>query len=474
MSNPWLNMALVLAFLLGLMVGLRVVQHRFSPHPEFIRKGLHIPMGLMTLTFPWLFDQPLPVFILAGLAIAWLSILRSYSPLKSTLGNVLGGVKRRSLGEIYFPISVALLFALSDGDPLLFCIPMLILTLADAVAAVVGVHYGKLRYAATDGQKSAEGSITFFMLAFFSVHVPLLLATPTGRAETLLIAMILGLLVMLLEAIAWSGLDNLFIPLGGFILLKTHLEMDVTALLIRFVVTAVLVTFVLVWRRRTTLNDSALLGTAFIGYLSWSLGGWQWLMAPLILLISYPFLILWVDQHKTPLTPLERQVMIWLPADPSTQTDFTPTRQWERVHNVYAVLSVAAGGLLWLALYRLTNHPELIYPYTLAFAANLTVICIAGLSPLNYWHKTNLLRVVAYVCESWLLMFVPLIVIASGSTALLLSSALSLLGIAVAAIAYYLTQPMLRQRPSDTLNWFCRAVYTTLGSCVVLLGLFAS
>jgi hypothetical protein len=80
-----------------------------------------------------------------------------------------------------------------------------------------------------------------------------------------MIALILGLLVMLIEAIAWQGLDNLFIPLGGFILLRLYLALDALTLLVRLIVTIVLVTFVLCWRQRTTLNDSALLGTAFIG-----------------------------------------------------------------------------------------------------------------------------------------------------------------------------------------------------------------
>jgi phytol kinase len=83
-------------------------------------------------------------------------------------------------------------FWLSPDDPLLFVIPMLVLSLADAVAALIGISYGRLRYESTDGIKSAEGSAAFFCAAFFSVHVPLLLFTQVGRAETLLISLVLG------------------------------------------------------------------------------------------------------------------------------------------------------------------------------------------------------------------------------------------------------------------------------------------
>jgi phytol kinase len=463
--NPWLTIGLILSVLVGLMVGLRLYQDYFSPHPELVRKLLHIPMGLITLSFPWLFDETLPVLVLAGIAIVWLLALRLYKPLATRLGSVLGDVGRRSLGEIYFPIAVGLLFLLSQGDPLLFCIPMLILTLADAVAAVIGVRYGQFHYTTTDGHKSAEGSISFFTITFLSVHIPLLLLTDTGRAETLLIGLILALLVMLIEAIAWQGLDNLFIPLGGFILLRLYLEMDAAMLLVRLIVTLILVIFALCWRQRTTLNDSALLGAAFVGYLSWTLGGWRWLLAPAILFLTYPLLISWIKQREIPFSPEERQAMPWIPLESDPKY---PNAHWERIHNIYAVLSVAAAGLLWLFLFGAFDRPEFLYPYTLSFAANLAIIGIAGLSPLNYWQPSNLVLLVTYILKGWLLMFAPLLLLQGLSRPSISGVMVSLVGTALPAIAYYLTQPTLRKRPTDTLNWLFRTGYTTIGS---LLGL---
>ncbi len=468
MLNPWLGIGLVLLLLGALTVGLRLYQHYASPHPELVRKLLHVPMGLITLSFPWLFDESWPVIVLALIAIAWLAALRLYAPLTQLLGSVLGGVKRRSLGEIYFPLSVGLLFLMADGDPLLYCIPMLILTLADAVAAVIGVRYGQFHYTTIDGQKSAEGSVTFFTIAFLSTHVPLLLLSNTGRAETLLIGLILGLLVMLLEAIAWQGLDNLFIPLGGFLLLKTHLMMDVPSLVTRLAVTIILVVFALCWRRQTTLNDSALLGAVFVGYLSWSVGGWRWLMAPLILFISYPLLIAWIKQREVPLTLAEQQVLSWVPVT----SDHEDRQEWERVHNIYAVLSVTAAGLVWLFLFGTLNQPDFLYPYTLAFAANLAVIGIAGLSPVEYWKPTSLLLTLTYVLKGWLLLFAPFVVLEGISQFSVFCSLIALAGIALPAIAYYVTQPWLRQQPTDSLNWLCRAGYTVLGSLLGLVPIY--
>jgi phytol kinase len=457
--NDWLAMGFVLAILGGLVIGLRAYQRRYDPHPELVRKLLHVPMGLVTLTFPWLFDSAFPVAVLAGLAIASLLLLRWCEPLKQRFGSVLGGVERQSLGEIYFPLSVALIFWFSEGHSLLFCIPILILTLADAIAAIVGIRYGRFRYMTTGGYKSAEGSTAFFMLAFFSTHVPLLVLSDTGRIETLLIGLILGLLVMLLEAIAWRGIDNLLIPLGGFVLLKTHLGMTETDLLVRLVLTLVLVCFVLFWRKRTTLNDGALLGTVLFGYLSWTIGGWLWLLPPLILFVTYPFFIAWVE----PRSPIEQKIMRWLPNQPNAQP-----RQWERVHSVYIVLSVSAAGSLWLVLFAVLQKPEFLYPYTLAFAGNLAIVGVAGLSPVNYWRSSHLFSVLGYILKAWLLIFTPL-VIAMGISSVSISVALlGLAGTAAGAIAYYVTQPYLRTLETDTPAWVCRAVYTTLGSLLLL------
>lgn len=461
--NPWLGISLVMAILGSLMVGLRFYQHRFSPHPELVRKLLHVPMGLIALTFPWLFHSALPVVLLAGLAVAWLLALRFYQPLKQQLGSVLGGVERRSLGEIYFPLAVSLLFLFSEGDPLLYCIPMLILTLADAIAAIIGIRYGKHPYTTTDGKKSAEGSFAFFTVAFLSAHIPLLLLTNTGRAETLLISLTLGLLAMLIEAIAWQGLDNLFIPLGGFILLKTYLEMDVAALAARLGITIVLVIFTLSWRHRTTLNDSAILGAAFVGYVSWALGGWYWLLAPSIVFICYPLLTR-QSQWEPPLSSGQ--------VSGGQVSESYDQEYLQRVHNIYAVLSVASASVVWLFLASTFNRPELLYPYTLAFAANLAIIGIAGISTVDYWKLPNILLVCTFIFKGWLMLFVPLLLLQGITQASIVCGLTAFWGTALPAIAYYVTQPTLRKCSTDTLNWFCRAGYAAVGSTLSLIPLY--
>jgi phytol kinase len=86
------------------------------------------------------------------------------------------------------------------------------------------------------GRKSVEGSAAFFLVAFPCVLVPLLLFTSTDRVGIVLISSLIGLLVMLVEAVSWEGLDNLLIPLCGCFLLAVLLPLNTVFLLIGLVV----------------------------------------------------------------------------------------------------------------------------------------------------------------------------------------------------------------------------------------------
>jgi len=357
------------------MTCLRVVSARCSLHPETSRKAVHIAMGLVTLSFPWLFRAGWPVLLLSLLAIAALAGTRLITPLRERFGGVLNGVERRSLGEIYFPVAVAALYLLAAGNRLLYVIPLLTLTLADAVAALVGVRYGRHRFCTSEGTKSAEGSLAFFMVAFLSACLPLLLLSNTGQAESLLIALVLGILVMLFEAVSVGGLDNLFIPLGCYALLRRYLTLEADELLFRLGAICLLALLVFCWRKRTTLKESGLLATALVGYMNWALGGWQWLVVSLIFFLTYT--VLW----------------------PRNGGSCHP------VHTVRVVASVAAPGMLWL-LISVHTGTSLIAPFTFSYAAHSVMIGVTqlGSGRSDLAPRRCLLQA---VMRSWLL-FLPL------------------------------------------------------------------
>lgn len=230
--NVWLGIALELALLASLMAGLTLYQRWYPLSPETSRKLFHIGGGLTTLTFPWVFTSSWPIILLALITISSLLALKYIRIFKGNLGTILYRIDRKSFGEIYFPLSVCLLFVIVGTHPLLFIIPVLILTLADPMAAIIGGHYGRLRYLTIKGQKSIEGSAAFFLVAFCCIYVPLLLFTNADRIEDMLVAILVALLVTLVEAISWNGLDNLLIPLSSYFLLMLVFQLPIQILLL--------------------------------------------------------------------------------------------------------------------------------------------------------------------------------------------------------------------------------------------------
>ena len=104
----WLGIAIVLAALGGLLGALRLYQKWGSPQPELLRKILHVGMGLVAISFPWLFDASWPVLVLGALSLGGMVAMRTVTALSGSVGTVVSGVGRFSLGEIYFPLAILL------------------------------------------------------------------------------------------------------------------------------------------------------------------------------------------------------------------------------------------------------------------------------------------------------------------------------------------------------------------------------
>lgn len=424
--NPWLGVLGVLASLGGAFLATRLLQRFASPHPELLRKLIHVLMGLVATGFPWLFDRAWPVLLLAGGSLLALILLRSGMAATRSLQGVLHGVKRTSWGELLFPISVALLFVLADGDPLLYSVPILILTLADAVAALIGVYYGQLTFSTLEGNKSIEGSFAFFIVAFLCVHIPVLLFAQTGRLESLLIGLLMGTIVMMFEAVAWRGLDNLFIPLASYALLRSYLTMDGTQLSVRLVVILLLGGFLLLWRRRTTLDDSALVGAGLVAYGAWAIGGLEWLLTPLLV-----FLVA---------TLLTRRVA----SDGS-----------DHIHNVYALLGIAGPAFFWLILNRQGDSQAIFFAYTLAFSAHVTML---GISRAHFSHKQLPAgRFPAAVAQGLAVLLLPLVYFRGFDMQLLKPFLIGFGALTLAGAAFLRLQPALDDCPGTSERWWRQA-----------------
>lgn len=218
MTEPWIGIGLVMATFAALLGIFSIIGPMLQP--EVLRKGLHISMGLTTLTFPWLFQTPWPVVIVAGAATLGFIAFRTRIALFRRLADAMKRIKRVSVGEYCFIAGTCIVFVLAGDDPLLYCIPMLLLTLADSAAALVGTAWGRHRYLTMGEYKTIEGSIAFFLVAFACIAVPLAWFTPASNPTSVAVAALIAFAVTVLEAAAGGGFDNLLIPLGSFAAIK--------------------------------------------------------------------------------------------------------------------------------------------------------------------------------------------------------------------------------------------------------------
>jgi len=376
--SPLLAMLVCLGMFAVLLTGLKVLEKRAHIHQEILRKGVHVGSGLLALPLLWIFDEVWPVIIMGGIITTTLIFARTIPVLRRSIGTVLGGVQRNTLGEIYFVISVVTLFLISEGQWLLYVIPLLTMSLADTAAAVIGIRYGQTQYQTSEGIKSVEGSLAFFLVTFFSTHLLLLLFTDTGRSESVLIATILALLVMMLELLSWRGLDNIFVPFSTHVFLRLYLESDAQLILFHLMVAILCTVFALAWRRRSKLDDSALIGCALFGYATFTLGGWQWLIAPLGFFALY--------------------VVLW------------PRSSERRSHTVYTMLSMIGAPLFWLFTYAVMSIEWLLIPFATSFASLLTLNGISRVI-LRSERGNHVARVLGAIATGWIFVYVPILLL---------------------------------------------------------------
>jgi phytol kinase len=470
--HNWLGIGFVIVTLGSVMLLLRWYARRYSPHPELVRKLLHICMGLTTLTLPWIFDANWPVLVLVGLTVPGLWALRRSKRLKEQLGGVLHNVHRDdSIGELCFPIGVGGVFILASGDPLRFTIPVLLLTASDAIAALIGIRYGHTHYTTSDGTKSAEGSLAFFVTAFLGVCISLFLVFDgVDTIPALLIALILSLLLMLVEAVSWQGLDNLFIPIFGFFLFDAFLQVTIADLVGNLVITLLLVVFALSWRKQAFLQDSALLSAALIGYFCWTLADWRWFIPPLTVFICHILFESASDWH-TMLDAVRVRFGFGQTQAEAGAKHLLDEKLGFQPYPLFAVLSVASGGLFWLVVYRILPRPEWLYLFTLAFAGQLGILMVIAKKH-GQVPESLPVTLVRSIVSSWLMLFIPYILMQGLARIELIQALIGLPGVAIAVLAFYLLEPKGSFYPADRKRWITQTACTILGSSLGLAPLF--
>lgn len=218
------------AVLLAVMALVRAAARRAEISAEVQRKFVHVCTGIYAMGLPWLFPDRWPVYMLVGLTLVAMAVLR-IPRIADGLGAAIHSVERRSYGDFLLTIAVGLCFFLADGAVLLYTLPIAVLTLSDAAAALVGTVYGTRRFRVESGHKSMEGTVAFFVITLLVALISLMFLSGLPPGNILVLAMMVAAFGTLVEAQSWRGFDNLFLPLGILMFLRTHGQSSLPELL---------------------------------------------------------------------------------------------------------------------------------------------------------------------------------------------------------------------------------------------------
>jgi len=267
----------ITACFLVLVVVAEVWRRVAQPPAEWTRKLVHVGGGLICLALPLLITSH---WVVLAMAIG-MAVLFTTTRAAGWLASV-HGIERKSHGTELYPLVVYLLFFMSQGQPWKYFICILVLAVADGMAALVGGRYGKIRYEVENEWKSLEGSLVFLIVTFVAVQVPLVVWPDPmnllpSAANCVLAALLVAMLVTAFEAISLGGSDNLWVPIGTYFVLGRVLRLELVdiALLNVSLIVICIAAGVTAWRTRA-FNVGGTLTVILFAFASWSLGSFHW------------------------------------------------------------------------------------------------------------------------------------------------------------------------------------------------------
>jgi dolichol kinase len=175
---------------------------------ELARKFVHISSGVFIASFGFWVDYKWVMLLSVGFIVA--NIINRYT----NYFHAIHAVKRKSWGDVLFGVGV-LIVAWFEPSAWLFAAAILQVSLADGLAAVAGVTYGKKhgRYYLFGQPKSIIGSCVFVIVSGFILSIVFLFDSYFVDPVAMLpVVFLLPLLLVCVENLAVYGTDNVFLP----------------------------------------------------------------------------------------------------------------------------------------------------------------------------------------------------------------------------------------------------------------------
>ncbi len=210
MDNRIILLQLSALFLLLFAVA-ELLYHKAKIRADYTRNLVHTGTGLLTLLFPVYFTHLWQVIIICMAFLLILVISMRYKLLPS-----INAVSRTTAGSVLYPVIVTGVFAFylfmarrfTHYHPyLFFYMPVLIMAVADPVAALAGNYFSRRAPG-----KTIIGSVAFFMTAFVISFFLFYFLGNILLTVGLVFSFFISLATAITERVSTRGWDNFTIP----------------------------------------------------------------------------------------------------------------------------------------------------------------------------------------------------------------------------------------------------------------------
>ncbi len=187
-----------------LLMGSELWWRKREMHDEFSRKFVHISVGSFVAFWPFFLSWNQ----IRLLSVAFFVVVVVSKQLQ--VFKAIHSVQRPTWGELFFAIAVGGATFITQNK-WIYMAALLQMSLADGMAAVMGVRYGQKRaYKVLGHTKTLVGSATFLVvsvviLVAFKHYSQLALAAPSLAS--------IAIAATVIENFGVQGLDNLLVPL---------------------------------------------------------------------------------------------------------------------------------------------------------------------------------------------------------------------------------------------------------------------
>lgn len=222
-GSNFINFLILSSVFLMLFAFAEWLHHFRKINAEYTRKVVHVGTGLLTMLFPLAFTRTYWVLIICGSFLILLLLSKKFNLLKS-----INAVPRVTYGSFLYPIVVVLAFWffvnndetphrwMRFGNTALFYLPILIMAIADPMAAYFGSRNPVFPFYIFGQKKTISG---FFA---FSVTAALVSFLFIEFAQWPLVVL-LAFSTAIAEALSSHGFDNFTIPLVAILVLQIFL-----------------------------------------------------------------------------------------------------------------------------------------------------------------------------------------------------------------------------------------------------------